>query len=186
MTGSEALALIGSFFLLDRASYTTLANRAAAEAEQRAPLPGCRLVLAGAWLDHERLHALLESQGAIVVAEDGGWGSRSAGHDIEPHADLVAAIFDKYYRDGPSVRQFPPADRAWLHGLTAADIDGVVFYLPPDDSVIGWDVPRERQRLNALDIPTLVIRDDVDDPGMAERWLAPMAAFVQRAGHARS
>jgi hypothetical protein len=60
----------------------------------------------------------------------------------------VTAIFEKYYRDGPSVRQFRPADRAWISATDPADIDGVVFfYLPPDDSVAGWDVPAERQRL---------------------------------------
>ncbi len=86
----------GRSFSSTAASYAALANRAAAEAEQRAPLPGPRLVLAGAWLDDERLHALVESHGAVVVAEDGGWGSRSAGRDIERRDDLVAAIFDKY------------------------------------------------------------------------------------------
>ena len=77
-------------------------------------------MLAGAWLDDNELHALLESHGAVVVAEDGGWGTRGAGHDIAPDADPVTAIFDKYYRDGPSVRQFPPADRAWLSATDPA------------------------------------------------------------------
>ena len=185
LTGTEALSLVGSFFLIDRTRYATLANRAADEAEQRAPLGGPRLVLAGAWVDHERLHALVESHGAVVVAEDGGWGSRSAGHDIERREDFVAAIFDKYYRDGPSVRQFPPADRAWLHELNPPDVDGVVFYLPPDDSVMGWDAPLERRRLDARGIPSLVIRDDVDDPGMPARWHEPIAAFVRHVGRTR-
>jgi benzoyl-CoA reductase/2-hydroxyglutaryl-CoA dehydratase subunit BcrC/BadD/HgdB len=185
LTGTEALALAGSFFLMDRGRYTALALDAAAEAEQRAPMAGPRLVVAGAWLDDRRLHALLESHGAVVVAEDGGWGARSAGHDIELREDVVAAIFDKYYRDGPSVRQFPPAACAWLHDISASDIEGVVFYLPPDDSVMGWDYPRERRRLEALDIPTLAIRDDLDDPAMSSRWHEPIATFVQRAAHKR-
>ena len=95
LSGREALSLTGAFFLMDRERYAALANRAADEAEQRAPLTGPRLLLAGAWLDDDRLHALVESQGAVVVAEDGGWGSRSAGHDIERGSDPVAAIFDK-------------------------------------------------------------------------------------------
>jgi hypothetical protein len=181
LAGAEALALAGAFFLVDRTRYAMLATRAADEAEQREPLRGPRIVLAGAWMDDERLHALVESHGAVVVAEDGGWGSRAAGHDIERREDLVAAIFDKYYRDGPGVRQFPPADRAWLHEAIASDIDGVVYYLPPDDSVRGWDVPLERRRLEARGIPSLVVRDDVDDPAMPERWHEPIAAFVRQA-----
>jgi benzoyl-CoA reductase/2-hydroxyglutaryl-CoA dehydratase subunit BcrC/BadD/HgdB len=185
LSGTEALALTGSFFLMDRERYTALAHRAAAEVEQRAPLSGPRLVVAGAWLDDARLHALLESHGAVVVAEDGGWGSRSAGRDIERRVDVVAAIFDKYYRDGPSVRQFPAAARPWLHDMPASDVDGVVFYLPPDDSVMGWDYPVEQRRLDALGIPSLVIRDDVDDDVMPSRWHEPIAAFVQRAARGR-
>ena len=180
LSGAEALALLGSFFLLDRGSYAALANRAATEAERRSPLKGPRLILAGAWLDHERLHALLESHGAVVIGEDGEWGLRAAGRDIESDAEGVAAIFDKYYRDGPSVRQFAPADRAWLDELSAADVDGLVFYLPPDDSVMGWDMPHERTRLDARGIPSLVIRDDVDDPRMPARWHETIAAFIRQ------
>jgi len=184
LAGVEALALLGAFSLIDRTRYATLAHRAADEAAQREPLGGARLVLAGAWVEDERLHALLEAEGGIVVAEDGAWGWRSAGHDIERRADLVAAIFEKYYVDGPSVRQFPPADRAWLDDLNASDIDGVVFYLPPHDSVAGWDVPGQREWLEARGIPSLVIRDDIDDPQMAVRWRDPIARFVTGAGGA--
>lgn len=185
VSGTEALALIGSCFLMDRTRYARLAHRAADEAEHREPVAGARLVVAGAWLDHTRLHALLESHGAVVVAEDGGWGTRSAGHDVDPREDVVEALFEKYYRDGPSVRQAPPAGHAWLDDLPATDIDGVVFYHPPDDSVAGWDTPVQRRRLDARGIPSLVIRDDVDDPGMAARWHEPIDAFVHRAGRER-
>jgi hypothetical protein len=151
--GTEALALVGSFFLMDRARYAHLAHDAADAIEHGAPVAAPRLVVAGAWLDHPRLHALLESHGAIVVGEDGGWGSRAAGRDIQRGGDLVAGTFEKYYRDGPSVRQSPSADRSWLDQWSPADIDGVVFYLPPDDSVAGWDAPRERGRLEGRGIP---------------------------------
>ena len=179
LTGVEALALAGSFFLLDRGEYAALAGRAAAEAEARAPLVGPRVVLAGAWLDDDRMHALVESRGAIVVGEEGGWGARSAGDDIACGEDLVAAIFEKYYRDGPSVRQFQ-AGTSWLHDSTASGVDGVIFYLPPDDSVAGWDVPPERERLAARGIPSLVVRDDIGDAGMADRWRDAIETFVQR------
>ena len=170
---------------MDRASYARLAGHAADEAERRPPLPGPRLVLAGAWLDDQRLHAFLESHGAVVVAEDGGWGTRGAGHDIVRGTDPVVAIFEKHYRDGPSVRQFPDSGRSWLEETSGAEIDGVVFYLPPDDSVAGWDVPRERHRLDALGIPSLVIRDDVNAREFAERWHDRVSAFLQQAERRR-
>ena len=39
-------------------------------------------------------------------------------------------------------------------------VDGVVFYLPPEDCVAGWDYPRRRQYLDAREIPHLVVRED--------------------------
>jgi hypothetical protein len=63
VTGTEALPLVG---------------------EQRAPLPGPRLMVAGAWLDDEELHALLESHGAVVVAEEGGGAHAAPGMTSYP------------------------------------------------------------------------------------------------------
>lgn len=185
LTGTEALSLVGSFFLLDRTTYAALATRAAEEIEPRAPLAGARLALAGAWVDDGHLHALVESHGAVIVAEEGGWGSRSAGQDVATDADPLTAIADRYHRDGPSVRQFPMAHRAWLDHLDGADVDGVVFYVPPHDRVAGWDVPLDRHRLQARGVPSLVIRDDVEDPAMPARWHEPIAAFVRQAGRER-
>ena len=185
LTGTEALPLLGAFFLMDRARYATLAGRAVDAITSRASLEGPRLVIAGAWLDDERLHALLESHGAVVVAEEGGWGTRGAVDVIACGADPVVAIFEKYYRDGPSVRQLPGAGRAWLHELKSSAIDGVVFYLPPDDSVAGWDVPSDRQQLDARGVNSLVIRDEVNDPEMPRRWHERIATFVDDLGRDR-
>jgi hypothetical protein len=38
--------------------------------------------------------------------------------------------------------------------------DGIVFYLPPDDDVLGWDFPRHRDYLDQLGIPHLLLRVD--------------------------
>ena len=35
-------------------------------------------------------------------------------------------------------------------------IDGVVFYLPPEDCVVGWDYPRRRRFLDERKIPQLL------------------------------
>jgi hypothetical protein len=39
-------------------------------------------------------------------------------------------------------------------------IDGVVFYLPPEDCVAGWDYPRRRRYLDERGIPHLLVRDN--------------------------
>jgi hypothetical protein len=38
--------------------------------------------------------------------------------------------------------------------------DAVVFYLPPDDDIYGWDYPRQRDFVHACGVPSLLIRED--------------------------
>jgi benzoyl-CoA reductase/2-hydroxyglutaryl-CoA dehydratase subunit BcrC/BadD/HgdB len=161
VSGAEALPLVGAYWFMARAEYAKLATEAARILERREPLPGVRLLVKGAPLDHGRLHGALESHGAIVVAEDDWWGTRSAGADIEAGNDPLKAIFEHYYSNTPSPRVFPPeaADR-WFQSNVTAGVDGVVFYLPADDYVAGWDYPGQKRFLDGLGIPNLVVRED--------------------------
>lgn len=158
LTGTEALTLMGACYFMDRAEYAQMADAAAAELSNRPALRGVRLLVKGSALDHTGLHRALEAHGAIVVAEDDWWGSRSVSKDIAGEGDLVQAIFETYYRDTPSPRVFPPgvADE-WFQNA-AIGVDGVVFYLPPEDDVMGWDYPHQRKFLEDRGIPSLVVR----------------------------
>jgi benzoyl-CoA reductase/2-hydroxyglutaryl-CoA dehydratase subunit BcrC/BadD/HgdB len=162
LAGAEALALIGASFFMRRKEYVLLAEQAVEMIENRSPLAGKRLMIAGSSLDHRGLHQALEKHGAIVVAEDDWWGARSAGGDIADGSnDLVKAIFEKYYLDTPSPRLYPfkIAD-AWFQRTSTEGIDGVVYYLPPEDCVAGWDYPRRRRYLEERRIPHLLVREN--------------------------
>lgn len=162
VTGTEALTLIGASFFISRDEYAHLAGQAVEMIEGRAPVAGKRVMIAGSPLNHRGLHHALEKHGAVVVAEDDWWGSRSAGMDIADGSDdLLKAIFEKYYLDAPSPRVFPfeIAD-AWFQEESTHGIDGVVFYLPPEDCVVGWDYPRRRRFLDERRIPHLLMRED--------------------------
>ncbi|MET0214288.1 MAG: 2-hydroxyacyl-CoA dehydratase family protein, partial [Vicinamibacterales bacterium] len=185
VTGTRALALLGARAFVDCPTYTTLLNRAIAELAPVAPLPGPRLLLLGAPPDDTRLHGFLETLGAVVVAEDGGWGTRGVGRDIAVDGDPFVAIFDKYYDDVPASRTWAAANDAWVASFTQETTDGVVFYLPPEDSVSGWDHPRQRAHFEALHIPSLVIRDDATDPAMMSRWEEPAREFLARLAQAQ-
>jgi benzoyl-CoA reductase/2-hydroxyglutaryl-CoA dehydratase subunit BcrC/BadD/HgdB len=161
LRGTEALAAIGSWYFMDRAEYTRTALDFASDVSRRPPLEGPRILIQGASLDHPALHAVIESQGAVVTAEDDWWGSRSAGRDIRAGSDPVAAIFDKYYLDAPSPRSFPAgATDRWFQAAALSDIEGVVFYLPPEDDLLGWDYPRQMHFLDEHRIPSLLVRED--------------------------
>jgi benzoyl-CoA reductase/2-hydroxyglutaryl-CoA dehydratase subunit BcrC/BadD/HgdB len=161
-SGAESLALIGASFFAGRDGYAALAEQAAKVIGDRAVLAGKRLMIAGASLNHRALHQALEKHGAVVVAEDDWWGSRSAGGDIaNGRQDPLKAVFEKYYLDTPSPRLYPfELSDAWFQQSSADGIDGVVFYLPPEDCVAGWDYPRRRHYLDERRIPHFVVRED--------------------------
>ena len=162
LAGTEALALIGASFFVDRKKYGRLAGEIVEGIRGRVSIPGKRLMISGFSLDHRGLHRALEEHGAVVVAEDDWWGSRCAGDNIaEGSGDLLKALFEKYYQDTPSPRVFPfEAADAWFQKEAVAGIDGVVFYLPPEDCTAGWDYPRRLRFLDERGIPHLKVRED--------------------------
>jgi benzoyl-CoA reductase/2-hydroxyglutaryl-CoA dehydratase subunit BcrC/BadD/HgdB len=114
------------------------------------------------------LHRAIESHRAVVVAEDDWWSSRSITKEIASSRDMVRSIFETYYFDAPSPRVFPRkvADEWFL--ATSANIDGVVFYLPPEDDVLGWDYPGLRKTLEQRGIPSLLVRENAANEPSAE------------------
>jgi len=162
ITGTEALAFLGASYFFYRDAYARLVDEAMEILRDRNPLAGKRMVIAGSSLNHRGLHQAVEKHGAIVVAEDDWWGSRAAGKNIAYESgNLLKAVFDKYYLDTPSPRLFPSeiAD-AWFQEKSTNGIDGVIFYLPPEDCVAGWDYPRRRKYLDEKGIPHLLVRED--------------------------
>ena len=169
--GSEALALIGAWYFMDHSEYAVVAREAVREIQKRPPLEGPRILIKGSPQDVPDSCAAVEAHGAIVVSEDDWWGSRAAGQDIDTTMDPVRAIFEKYYFDTPSLRVFPAAIAdAWFH-QNASQVDGVIFWLPDEDDVIGWDYPRLRAFLDERAIPHLMVRDGTSDE---------IGAFVER------
>lgn len=156
LSGAEALALIGAIYFMDRAEYAQLANNAVSEISSRQPIRGPHMLIKGSPLHHTGLHRAIESHGAVVVAEDDWWGSRTITDEIPEQGNLTQEIFQTYYRKAPSPRELSDA---WFLSASA-NVDGVVFYLPPEDDVLGWNYPRLRQTLDQRGTPHLLIRED--------------------------
>jgi benzoyl-CoA reductase/2-hydroxyglutaryl-CoA dehydratase subunit BcrC/BadD/HgdB len=161
--GAEALALIGSVYFMDRSEYALLAAEAAAELSRRTPLYGARILIKGSPLHHSGLHRAIESHRALVIGEDDWWGSRAVAREAAVRGDMVRSIFETYYFAAPSPRVFPRevADEWFL--TASANVNGVVFYLPPEDDVWGWEYPGLRKSLDQRGIPCLLVREDATD-----------------------
>jgi hypothetical protein len=64
-------------------------------------------------------------------------------------------------------------------------IDGVVFYLPPEDYVVGWDYPRHRRFVEGLGIRSLVVREDAGAGEMSSEAHESIGRFVREAARKR-
>ncbi len=176
LSGTEALALIGAMYFMDRAEYATLAQEVAAGISSRQPIRGARILIQGSPLHHTGLHRAIESHRAVVVAEDDWWGSRAITREIACD-DPVRGIFETYYREAPSPRKL---SHEWFLSASAA-VDGVVFYLPPEDDVLGWDYPRLRKMLDERGTPSLLVREDASE-GLSTECQEHIEHFVQKLG----
>lgn len=164
IAGSAAHAITGALYFMDRVEHANLIEEVCRQSKSSKPLRGPRLMIKGMPLYHNRLHQVLEQHDAVVVAEDDWWGSRAVNRDIATapnSASSVKAIFENYYLRAPSPRVCPAAvaDR-WFQSAVRRGIEGVVFYLPPDDDIYGWDYPRQLDFLSERAIPSLLIRED--------------------------
>ncbi len=179
VAGTEAFPLLAAFWEMDPDRYAKMASEAATSIAARPPLTGPRVLLTGAPVDGHTLHEAIESHAAVVVDEIGPWGSDVAGDDVRIDDDPVAALADKYRADTIGART--PVDA--LRRLTQSrlnEVDALVFSLPPDDAVFGWDYPALRDVLQARGIPHVCLRGDPHDkPTAADH--AALGAMVSAA-----
>jgi 2-hydroxyglutaryl-CoA dehydratase, D-component len=168
LEGSAAVELIREFYTADRILF---ADRAPAQLEKLcAPVPAHRprILIKGALPNSSGLHRLVEKAGACVVAEDHWLGSRAAGAtDINENADPITAIFEKYFYDESSPR-LPSRERdEWFQSeIASGHIDAVLFHIPFEDDVEGWDHPRQSVWLKSHHVPSTLVRDASDTPAI--------------------
>ena len=159
IAGVDALPLLGAFWQLEPERYVALAEAAADSLAGRPTLDGPRVLLAGAPVDSTALHAAIEAEGAVVVAELSPFGSGGVGADVEAAGDPFAALAEHYRRESIDARL--PV-RTLMSKLDDAlgTVAAVVISLPPDDATFGWDYPRVRELLARRSIPHAVLAGD--------------------------
>jgi benzoyl-CoA reductase/2-hydroxyglutaryl-CoA dehydratase subunit BcrC/BadD/HgdB len=176
LEGSAALEMIRGFYSEDRSVFAdrTLERLKGMQDQVAAHRP--HILIKGAPLNDASLHRTVEQAGGYVVAEDDWRGSRAAGdtdvcvNDVCVNSDPATAIFEKYFYDEVSPRVHPVEHRdAWYQReIERGHVDGVLFYVPLEDDVQGWDYPEQLAYLNARSIPSVVVRENS----------APLADFV--------
>ena len=159
VAGVDALPLLGAFWQSEPERYASLAEAAADSLGRRARLEGLRVLTAGAPVDGTTLHAAIEAEGAIVVAELSPFGCCGIDADVDRSDDPFVALAAHYGQRSIDARLPVKALMRRLDDLLAA-VDAVVISLPPDDASFGFDYPRYRDLLARHAIPHAVVRGD--------------------------
>ena len=159
IAGADALPLLGAFWQLAPERYASLANAAADSLASQVPLEGRRVLVAGVPVDAPALHAAVETEGAVVVAELSPFGGSGTSADVGLAEDPIAALADHYAHESIDARL--PVDTL-MRKLDDAlgTVAAVVISLPSDDASFGWDYPRIRERLARRSIPHAVLTGD--------------------------
>jgi benzoyl-CoA reductase/2-hydroxyglutaryl-CoA dehydratase subunit BcrC/BadD/HgdB len=159
IAGVDALPLLAAFWQLEPERYVALAAAAADSLADRPTLDGSNVLLAGAPVDSTALHAAIEADGAVVVAELSPFGSGGLRADVDTAADPFTALAEHYRRESIDAR-LPVRTLMSKIDDALGTVAAVVISLPPDDASFGWDYPRVRELLALRSIPHAVLAGD--------------------------
>jgi hypothetical protein len=162
LEGSVAFRLIKEFYTTNRDQFADRVREQLPKAQLSRATSRPRILIKGVFQDQPTLHCMVERGGGYVVAEDDWHGSRAAGDaDIPMEGDPAVAIFEKYFYDAVSPRIQPPeeADAWFRREADRSQIDGVLFYIPLDDDVAGWDYPRHLASIRSRGLRSLLLRE---------------------------
>jgi len=162
LEASAALEMIRGFYSDDRSVFAERVLDRLKGMQERVAADRPHILIKGAPLKDASLHRTVEEAGGYVVAEDDWRGSRAAGEtDVCVNNDPATAIFEKYFYDEVSPRVHPAEHRdAWFQReIERGCVDGVLFYVPLEDDVQGWDYPVQVAYLKARSIPSAVVRE---------------------------
>jgi benzoyl-CoA reductase/2-hydroxyglutaryl-CoA dehydratase subunit BcrC/BadD/HgdB len=160
LSGTDMLRLYGTASFVATDFHSACLREIAANAETRPPVKGARLMVKGSPHEDDRFYALVESCGAVIVADDHTSGERAFEHPVAEQGDPMAALTEHYHRHSPSPRSYPQEeqDRRFIELVEAAKVQGVIFYHDEWDDVLGWDYPEQKKLLDARGIPSIYLK----------------------------
>jgi benzoyl-CoA reductase/2-hydroxyglutaryl-CoA dehydratase subunit BcrC/BadD/HgdB len=161
IAGSAVLSAIRAGGAMPRTTHAALlasltdAASAAALATPDSP----RLMVKGAAHDNSAFYELVESLGAVIVADDHLSGERIFEGLINTDADPVVSIAEHCQLNVPTVRSYPQTrqDARFVELLNEAKVQGVIILHDEFDDTLGWDWPAQKRILEARGLPYLLL-----------------------------
>jgi benzoyl-CoA reductase/2-hydroxyglutaryl-CoA dehydratase subunit BcrC/BadD/HgdB len=157
LSGTETLAIIGSGMVMPKQQHNEMLESLLRKNVSLPAKDGLRLIYSGSETDYLLPYELVESTGAIIVADDQDRGSRCVEVLVDEQSDPIKAIAARYNHRSPSSSGFATKDRStYLRKLASEiDIDGVIFFILASDHPAAWEYPILRDTLRSIGIPSL-------------------------------
>jgi benzoyl-CoA reductase/2-hydroxyglutaryl-CoA dehydratase subunit BcrC/BadD/HgdB len=181
VSGSEALEIIGACHYLPVAGCNALLADFLQAARHRRPLPGVRIYLGGSPWDHPQFYQLVESAGAVIVAEDHCWGARCA--DLMLDGDPFDAIAERFAQQAACsmLGSLSETVQAVARRAAASGAQAAIFAVIQGDQAQMWETPSEVEALQELGIPALHLRNQpygVSDRSAVQAAIAEFLAAL--------
>jgi benzoyl-CoA reductase subunit C len=130
-----------------------------------------RLMVVGAQMDNVAFIDLVEESGAWVVADDLCPGARESLADVEPTADPIDGIAERYLRRiycGRTYREMKGSYEDYMEerfghiarSVKDFKVDGVILYIYKYCDPFGFEVPQIKSYLEAKGTPVLYLEDE--------------------------
>ena len=161
ISGVDALQIIGSSMFMLKEEHNNLLRQYLINEKELPYIDGIRMFVSGSPLDNLQLYEVIESNNAVVVAEDNCWGNRYSDTPIEESLDPFEAIIDRYYNKSPCPRMYP---LKWLteysvKSATEARSQGVLCYVFENAVAEAWATPDKIREFQSKGIPVLSLKD---------------------------
>ena len=166
LSGAEAMQVAVASQVMDKREHSTLLSAllSGLDAHPSPPSPGTRLMLVGTENDDADLVAMMESKGALVVADDHCSGSRYFWNDVETDVDPLEAIATRYIeRPRCPAKDFPKMERLDHVVGIARDysVQGVIILQQKFCEPFEYEIPPLQARLKEEGIPSLLLEYDL-------------------------
>lgn len=171
LAGSDALAVFGSSMFMQKSQHNALLKQLLANVHTLAERREKRLFLGGSPFDHSGFYELVETLGAMIVAEDHCWGVRVCDVPVKTTGDPLLALAERFHRR-PACSILFPLERTIDASVTRALLSGAaaaIFYVMEGDGAQNWEAPDEIERLRNASLPVLHLHGQPYESGTAQR-----------------
>ena len=185
LSGAESLEISMANTMLPKGEANKLLRQAIDEIKARGSAGGSgpRIMVTGSIVDNPDLIRMVEECGAVVVADDLCTTAKTFWYEIKDGSNPLEAIYN-YNNDRCVCACMHPSEERYEYVLNMAKefkVDGVIYFNLLHCHPFLFEAPLYRDKLQAADIPTILLETGHDLSGIGQ-LRTRVQAFVEMLG----